>query len=209
MVEAVMRQCALKKLPFIVCVLYPLGGLGLANNAVAKIQEEFPDLRYGVDYVNLGFKDGPAAAMRAMGENIAGAFPTDARGTPLSEIPIMKGVQSLRQVKLVFTAATGVIGEYWITQVYPQVGAGHIGPTVAAPKYYATNSGQLVGGWWDEGAAEVRDLGVTSIPDGDVLQDHPRLHGGRRRADRAPSHFWPRPGNIAYIARAAAARGKA
>ncbi len=162
MAEAVMRQCALKKLHFIVCALYPLGALGLANNSVAKIAGEFPDLRYGIDYVNLGYKDGASAVMHRMGDDIAGAFPTDARRKPLAEIPLMKGIHDLHQVKLVFTAATGLIGEWWITQVHPQVGTPVIiGPTaVSAPKYYAfLNSGQLVGMLGGmKGAAEYESL---------------------------------------------------
>jgi len=162
MAEAIMRQCALKKLRFVVDVLYPLGGLQLANNAIGKIAEEFPKLRYGVDYVNLGYKDGAAAVMRRLGEDIAGAFPTDVNGTPLAQIPMMQGLKSLRQVKLVFTAATGLIGEWWITQVHSQIGIPVIiGPTaVSAPKYYAfLNSGQLVGMLGGmKGAAEYEKL---------------------------------------------------
>ena len=97
-----------------------------------------------------------------MGEDIAGAFPTDVHGKPISEIPLMKGVHDLRQVKVVFTAATGIIGEWWITQVHPQVGIPVIiGPTaVGAPKYYAyLNSGQLVGMVGGmKGAAEYESL---------------------------------------------------
>jgi hypothetical protein len=97
-----------------------------------------------------------------MGDNIAGAFPTDQAGTPLAQIPIMKGIPSVRQVKLIFTVATGLIGEWWITQVHPQVGTPIIiGPTaVSAPKYYAfLNSGQLVGMLGGmKGAAEYEKL---------------------------------------------------
>jgi hypothetical protein len=173
MAEAVMRQCALKKVRFVVIALYPLGGLGLANNSVARIAGEFPALRYGVDYVNLGYKDGAAAVMRRMGEDISGAFPTDVNGTPLSKIPIMKGLRSIRQVQLIFTAATGLIGEWWITQVHPQVGTPVIiGPTaVSAPKYYAfINSGQLVGMLGGmKGAAEYEQLLRGRYPELDTF----------------------------------------
>jgi hypothetical protein len=148
MAEAVMRQCFLKHVKVVVLALYPLGGLGLMNTAVAKVTAEFPGLRYGEDYVNLGYKDGAAAVMRRLGEDISGAFPTDVRGTPLSQIPMLEDVHDIRRVKLVFTAATGVIGEWWITQVHSQIGTPvAIGPTaVSAPKYYAyLNAGQLVG----------------------------------------------------------------
>jgi hypothetical protein len=168
MVEAVMRQCALKKVHFVVSALFPGGGLALANNAVAKIAAEFPDLKYGVDFVNLGYKDGAAAVMRRLGEDIAGAFPTDVNGTPVSQIPMMKGLHDLHQVSVVFTAATGVIGEWWITQVHPQTGTPIIiGPTaVSAPKYYAfLNSGQLVGMIGGmKGAAEYEKLLRAQYP---------------------------------------------
>ena len=148
MAEAFLRQCFTKKLPVIVCALYAHGGLTLANNALARVTAEYPNVRYGVDYVNLGFKDGAAAVMRALDKDFARPFPSDTRGTPIAQIPIMRGIHSVRDVKVVYSVATGVIGEYWITQMQPQSGTPVIvGPTaVAAPKYYAyLNAGQLVG----------------------------------------------------------------
>ncbi len=168
MAEGFLRQCFLKKVRVIVCALYPLGGLGLANNSLARISAEFPGLQYGVDYVNLGYKDGAAAVMRRLGDNIAEAFPTDVNGRPINEIPIMKGIRDIRQVKVVFTAATGLIGEYWITQVHAQFGTPVIiGPTaVSAPKYYAfLNAGQLVGMLGGmKGAAEYEKLLMAAYP---------------------------------------------
>jgi hypothetical protein len=162
MAEGFLRQCLLKKVRVIVTALYPLGGLGLANQSIARVMEEFPDAQYGVDYVNLGYKDGAAAVMRRLADDIAGAFPTDVNGRPIAEFPIMSGLKNIRDVKLVFTAATGLIGEYWITQVRSQVGTPVIiGPTaVSAPKYYAfLNSGQLVGMLGGmKGAAEYEKL---------------------------------------------------
>jgi hypothetical protein len=170
MAEAFLRQCFLKKVRVIVSALYPLGGLGLANEAVAKITAEFPDLEYGVDYVNLGYKDGASAVMRRLGDDIAGAFPTDVNGKPVAEIPLMRGLRNIREVQLVFTVATGVIGEYWITLVNAQFGTPVIiGPTaVSAPKYYAyLNAGQLkgmLGGM--KGAAEYEFL---------LRREHPEM----------------------------------
>jgi hypothetical protein len=168
MAEAFLRQCLTKKVRVIVTALYPLGGLGLANQCVAKIVAEYPEAKYGVDYINLGYKDGAAAVMRRLGDDITGAFPTDVNGRPLAEFPIMHGLKSIRDVKLVFTAATGLIGEWWITQVHSQIGTPVIiGPTaVSAPKYYAfINSGQLegmLGGM--KGAAEYEFLIASKYP---------------------------------------------
>jgi hypothetical protein len=121
-----------------------------------------------VDYVNLGYKDGAAAVMRRLGQDIVGVFPTDVNGRPISEFPIMQNVGYIRDVKLVFTAATGLIGEDWITQVRAQFGTPVIiGPTaVSAPKYYAfLNAGQLVGMLGGmKGAAEYEKLLAAKHP---------------------------------------------
>lgn len=162
MAEAFLRQCFLKKLRVIVTALYPLGGLSIADDVVARVTSEFPELRYGVDYVHLGYKEGASAVMRRLGQNIESAFPADGRGTPIRDIPLMQGLRNIGQVKLVFTVATGVIGEYWITLVNAQFGTPVIiGPTaVSAPKYYAyLNAGQakgMLGGM--KGAAEYEHL---------------------------------------------------
>lgn len=168
MAEAFMRQCFLKKVKVIVCALYPLGGLGLANSAVARVVAEVPGLTYGVDYVNLGYKDGAAAVMRRLGDNIGEAFPTDVSGKPIEQLPMMKGIHDIHQVAAVFTVATGIIGEYWITLVHQQFGTPVIiGPTaVSAPKYYAyLNAGQLVGMLSGmKGAAEYEKLLQAKYP---------------------------------------------
>lgn len=169
MAEGFLRHCLSRDLKVVVSVLYPLGGLGLANNVMARIAEEFPNKKYGVDYVNLGYKDGPEAVMRRLGDNIADAFPNDVSGKPISQLPIFEGVRSIRQIKLVFTAATGLIGEYWITLANAQFGTPVIiGPTaVSAPKYYAfINSGQLAGMLGGmKGAAEYEQLLAKKYPD--------------------------------------------
>jgi hypothetical protein len=184
MAEGFMRHCLSKDLKVIVCALYPLGGLGLANNSVARVAAEFPNKTYGVDYVNLGYKDGAEAVMRRLGDNIGDAFPTDVNGRAIGEFPIFnpgaavkvdgvpvgrgRGVRSIRDVKVVFTAATGLIGEYWITLVNAQSGTPIIiGPTaVSAPKYYAfISSGQLAGMLGGmKGAAEYEQLLAKHYP---------------------------------------------
>jgi hypothetical protein len=168
MAEAFLRQCFLRKVRVIVSAFYPLGGLGLANNTLARVTPEFPGLKYGEDYINLGYKDGAAAVMRRLGDNIVEAFPSDVSGRPVTGFPIMRGIQNIHQIQLVFTAATGLIGEYWITQVHAQFGTPVIiGPTaVSAPKYYAyLNAGQLVGMLGGmKGAAEYEKLLMAKYP---------------------------------------------
>jgi hypothetical protein len=168
MAEGFMRHCLSKDVKVVVCALYPLGALGLANSSIARIAAEFPNKKYGEDFVNLGYKDGADAVMRRLGEDIAGAFPTDVSGRPIGEFPILRGIKSLRQVKLVFTVATGLIGEYWITLVNAQFSTPVIvGPTaVSAPKYYAFLSSRQLAGMLGgmKGAAEYEQLIAKRYP---------------------------------------------
>ena len=168
MAEGFMRHCLSKDVKVIVCALYPLGALGLANTSIARIAAEFPNKKYGEDFINLGYKDGAEAVMRRLGENIPGAFPTDVNGRPVGEFPIFQGIKSLRDVKLVFTVATGLIGEYWITLVNAQFGTPVIvGPTaVSAPKYYAFLSSNQIKGMLGgmKGAAEYEQLIAKHYP---------------------------------------------
>lgn len=216
MAEAVMRQCALKKVHFVTIALYSLGGLARANSVLAKITAEFPDLKYGIDYVNLGYKDGAAAAMRLMGNDIAGAFPTDVAGTPVGQIPIMKDVRSLHQVKAIFTVATGPIGQYWITQVNAQVGTPVIiGPTaVTAPMYYAfLNSGQLTGMLGGmKGAAEYEHLLSRRYPELDHFYESTKAFTATKGMDaqtvvHATILGFILMGNMAYLLSSGRATG--
>lgn len=204
MAEAFLRHCFMKDIRVVVCALYPLGGLGLANASVARVAREFPDKVYGTDYVNLGYKDGAEAVMRRLGENIADAFPTDVDGKPITGMPIfqpksqsvpgepgMRGsaptIRTIGQAKLVFTVATGLIGEYWITLVNAQFGTPIIiGPTaVSAPKYYAfLSSGQLkgmLGGM--KGAAEYEQLIARKYPEMARFYRSTRLFTGTKGMD--------------------------
>jgi len=210
MAEAFMRHCLTKDLRVVVCVLYPLGALGLANDVVARIAQEFPNKVYGTDYVNLGYKDGDRAVMRRMGDNIADAFPTDVNGRPIGEMPIFHEVHSIHQIKLVFTAATGLIGEWWITLVHAQYGTPVIiGPTaVSAPKYYAyISSGQLAGMLGGmKGAAEYEQLLSRKYPELGAFYKRTRLFTAVKGMDAQTAiHFviiiFIMIGNVAFFAR--------
>ncbi len=215
MAEGFLRQCFTRKIRVIVCALYPLGGLTLANNSVAKVTAEYPGLRYGEDYVNLGYKDGAPAVMRRLDKDFAGPFPADVRGTPIAKIPLMRDVHSIRDVKVVYTVATGLIGEYWITQMHAQSGTPVIiGPTaVSAAKYYAyLNAGQLVGMVGGmKGAAEYEKLLAGKHPELQRFYRSTRGFTATKGMDgQTVIHiviiFFILIGNIAYLRQRAAQR---
>ncbi|MGH8014670.1 MAG: hypothetical protein ACREBV_00580 [Candidatus Zixiibacteriota bacterium] len=125
----------------------PYGGPSMAESVTREVAAEFGK-DYGKDFVNLGYKYGYVSVLKGMGVSIEGIFPTDYRGTPLSELPLMNTVKSYQQVKFVFEIADNATADYWISIVNAGYGVPMgVGCTaVMAPKFYAFyGAGQIVG----------------------------------------------------------------
>ncbi len=169
MSHAILRHCFSRRVKVIVVALFPIGGATMAGQALESILPEYPHLVDGVDYVNLGYKDGAQAAMKQMGVRIAGVFPTDARERRLADLPLMQKVTNYADVDLVCSLATNVIGEWWANLVNAQFGVPvAVGCTaVSAPKYYAfLDSGQMLGMLGGlKGASEYEHLLVGAYPE--------------------------------------------
>lgn len=125
----------------------PYGGPSMAESVTRGVAAEFGK-EYGKDFVNLGYKYGYVSVLKGMGVSIESIFPTDNRGTPLSELPLMNTVKNYEQVKFIFEVADNATADYWISIV----NAGYSVPmgvgctAVMAPKFYAfIGAGQIVG----------------------------------------------------------------
>jgi hypothetical protein len=57
--------------------------------------------RYGVDWVNWGFKTGTDAMIMGLAKNIPAIIRQDMHGTPITKLPAMKGVKDHRDVGMV------------------------------------------------------------------------------------------------------------
>jgi hypothetical protein len=104
---------------------------------------------YGVDYVNLGFKEGREAVMLSTAENIRGTFPQDFFGTPWEQIPMLERVRNLRDLEMIVSVSAGYPGmKEWIQQVGTRYGVtigGGVTAVTAPEMYPYIQSGQLVG----------------------------------------------------------------
>jgi hypothetical protein len=128
-------------------------------------------MKYGEDYVNIGFRPGYIAVMVSMGREIRDVFSTDYRGTPIDELPLTKDVHNYSDIALLASMAHGFAPEFWAQYAgarYDQriiVGC----TAVVAPDLYPyLQAGQiegLVGGL--KGSAEYETLigkpGVGSV----------------------------------------------
>lgn len=160
----VLRHCMRKNLKVIGLTLYP-SGPGLvepAMNAAAKAEGKTRDK----DYVFLGYKSGFQSVMIGIGESLRQQFPVDFYGTPLDSIPMLRGIDSYKNIDLVINLTASSAADFWI-----QFAAGRyhkrliLGSTaVMATDYYPYLSSRqllgLIGGM--KGAAEYeKRFGIT------------------------------------------------
>ena len=177
MAESIMRHCFTKDLKVMIMAIFPLGGVNMAIREVEKIAGEYPDLEYGVHYVNLGYKDGAQAAMKLMAVSIKQVFPTDVDGTSTDGMPIVEEVRNYDDVEVVISLATGIIGEWWADLVNAQFDVPvAVGCTaVSAPKYYAFLRSQqmiaVLGGL--RGASEYEELVKRKYPEIAAIYERP------------------------------------
>lgn len=85
------------------------GGPPMAERAFNEVLKDH-QITYGIDYVNLGFKEGREATMVAMGENIRVTFPTDYYRTPIDSIPLLQEMKNYSDFDLLISLTAGYPG---------------------------------------------------------------------------------------------------
>jgi hypothetical protein len=132
----------------IICGALWAPGPPLAQRVFDELAAEYGK-EYGVDYVNLGFKEGREAVMVSVAEDMRATFPEDLMGTPWNSIPMLRDIRSLEDVELIVCVSAGYPGiKEWVQQVATRyditVGGGVT--AVSGPEMYPyIQSGQLVG----------------------------------------------------------------
>lgn len=215
MADAVLRHCFSRGIKVVVIALFPIGGITMADESLARILAEYPALKYGVDYVHLGYKSGAQAIMKQMGEDMHTVFPSDRYGAPIAGFPLMERVHNYGDMKLVVSLATGIIGEWWANLINAQFGIPvAVGCTaVSAPKYYAfLLSGQMIGLLGGlKGASEYEYLLREQYPETEKAYSRAGLYTAIKGMDaQTIDHtiilVFILLGNIAFLAERAAKR---
>jgi hypothetical protein len=109
------RHAAEKKLKMYFMALFPLGAQMIDDTIDRVLKPDFPELQYGRDYVNLGFKSGNEAVVKVVVTNLRELYTTDVRGTGVQNIPMMQGITSIQQMKLIINVSAGYPGtKEWV-----------------------------------------------------------------------------------------------
>ena len=163
MTKTALRQLWDRHCKVVVTVLWN-GGPGIVDETLRDVAKEPPyrDKKYGVDWVDLGYKAGNEAVMVLMGQGIASAFPVDYYNNSTSDyakLPIMRGVKDYSSFPMLVNISAGYPGtKEWVQQVNSRFHLPMVSgcTAVSTPEYYPyLQSGQvrgLLGGM--AGAAE-------------------------------------------------------
>jgi hypothetical protein len=108
MTLAVLRQLFRNKQKVYITCLWPDGQF-MAEDALSEITKEF-NVQYGIDYVLLGYRPGAEAIIKGIVSDLRKVYSVDARGTLVTEIPMMKGVTRLKDFAFIFSASAGYPG---------------------------------------------------------------------------------------------------
>ena len=119
MALAFARHCCLRHHKIYLLTLWGTG-LPMIDSTIKTVMEsEFASgehpYKYGVDYVNFGYLAGEAVAINQLTSDIRKARSQDVRGTSLDSLPVMQGVQNLKDMQLIINASGGTPGaKEWV-----------------------------------------------------------------------------------------------
>ncbi len=193
MATAFVRHCCEKKLKIYFMALWPVGPQ-MIDDAIARvISSDFPWMKYGTDYMSLGFKPGNEGVIKVIVTDLRELYTTDDRGTSVDDIPMMAGIESVQDFKLTVNVSAGYAGtKEWVQYAatpYPdkiRIVAGCTG--VQAPLLYPYIPEQLPGLLGAiKGAAEYEKLVIDKY--GGDSPDPKYLEARRRMGPQLVAHI--------------------
>ena len=196
MATAFVRHCCEKKLKIYFIALWPVGPQMIDDSINRVIKTDFPDLVYGEDYVNLGFKPGNEGVIKVIVTDLKQLYSTDDRGTNLDQIPMCRNLVNIQSMDLVAEVSAGYPGvKEWVQYAatpYPdqiRLIAGCTG--VGAPLLYPYIPEQLKGLLGAiKGAAEYEKLVVDRYDrEAGREPDLKYLEGKRRMGPQLVAHI--------------------
>ena len=114
MAKAVVKHCFDKEIDLIFTAMWPMG-VQMADDIIEQLKDDYPDLEYGENYVNLGFKAGGMITIQSMGKNFREVFPKDMNGNSINELPIMDGINNFSNIGFIFSLSAGAPGiKEWV-----------------------------------------------------------------------------------------------
>jgi hypothetical protein len=171
MADAFTRHLCLKRARIFYVTLWPTGPAVVDKTLRTVMAREFPDYQYGQDYINFGFKAGNEGVIVVAMTDLKQIWSTDAhniRTTDTRRLPIMEGVDDLRDIDLIIDCSAGYPGlhewvQYAVVPGGPPIIAGSV--AIQCPEMYPYVPHQCLGLLAGlKGAAEYEQLLLERYP---------------------------------------------
>jgi len=105
---AILKHLFAKNIQVYGFALWPDGNF-MSTEAFSEVSHDY-EKKYGIDYVNLGFKPGQEAVVKGIASDIRALYTVDLKGTPIDDIPMMKDVANVTDFDFVFSLSAGFPG---------------------------------------------------------------------------------------------------
>ena len=113
MAIAILKHLYAKNIQVYGFALWPDGNF-MSTEAFSEVSDDY-DKKYGVDYVNLGYKPGGEAVVKGIASDIRTAYTVDLQGASINDIPMMKDVVNIKDFDFVFSLSAGYPGsKEWV-----------------------------------------------------------------------------------------------
>lgn len=111
MATAVVNHCASRGYRICMMTLWA-PGTPLAQRTYQDVIERFYPGKYkeGINFVDLGYQAGNEGVIKLMSTNLAKAYETDRKGTPLSQLPMMQGIEKTSDFDALISISAGQPG---------------------------------------------------------------------------------------------------
>ena len=107
---AVFRHCMQKDLRVVAGATWPEGGQ-MMENLISIVGPEFPDKKYGVDYLNLGYRPGGQVWLQQLTDDLpAAVLGVDHSGEAITAYPLAEELKTIQDVDLIFAMSIGTPG---------------------------------------------------------------------------------------------------
>lgn len=198
MATAFTRHCCEKKLSMYFLTLWPVGPRMIEDNVAKVIKADFSDhYVYGENFMNLGYKSGYEGVIKVIVTDLRELYTTDHFGSSISSIPMMEGIKSVQDFKLLINVSAGYAGtKEWVqyaTTPYPNIRMVSGATGVQAPLFYPYIPNQLKGLLGAiKGAAEYEKLVLDKYgkrdENGLLIEPGKYLEGSRRMGPQLIAH---------------------
>ncbi len=156
------------------CKVYFMATWATGEAQASKTTEEvittaLPDVKYGVDYIDLGFKAGGAGLMNTLYTNFKRMYTTDRTLKDINTFPIMEKIESLKSFDMILSVSSGSPGlKEWIQFVgdrgnIPLAGGVTAVQAMELYPYYPRQMFGLMAGL--QGAAEYESIVIKNYPE--------------------------------------------